>query len=194
VGESPLGAETARLAGLPGESALPGAGPVPLPATAPARLAQRIQSFLDAVIGLILAVITVSLIWQVFARYALNSAPGWSEEVVRMAVVWLTMLGAAACLRGGSHIAVTVLVNALPEPLRAGLLWFRDFAILAAAGVLAWAGMRFALLNATQDSPALEIPMLYAYLSLPIGAALIALQLALSRIGGEPPAVDPIEW
>jgi TRAP-type C4-dicarboxylate transport system permease small subunit len=183
----------ARMTGAAGQALLR-EGPAAQVSTMPARLAQRIQSFLDALIGLILAVITVSLVWQVFGRYVLGHAPGWTEEVARMAIVALTMLGAASCVRGGSHISVTVLVNALPQRLRGVVLWFRDFAIVAAAGVLAWAGMRFALLNAGQDSPALEIPMFYAYLSLPVGAALIALQLALSRLGGEPPVIEPIEW
>ena len=156
--------------------------------------ARAIEGFLNGVIGVILAVISVSLIYQVFGRYVLNSAPGWTEEVARMLIVWLTMLGAGACLRGGSHIAVTVLVNALPRGLRHLVLWLRDLAILVTVGVLAWAGARFALLNATQDSAALEIPMAWAYSSLCVGALLVALQLALSRIGREAPAVDPIEW
>jgi hypothetical protein len=36
--------------------------------------------------------------------------------------------------------------------------------------------------------------MSIAYASLPVGAALVAVQLALSRIGGEAPVVEPIEW
>lgn len=111
-----------------------------------------------------------------------------------MAIVWLTMLGAAACLRGGSHIAITTLVNAVSEAPRQALLWVRDAAILASAGVLAWSGTRFALMNAEQDSPALEIPMSIAYASLCVGGGLIALQLLLSRIGGERPVADPLEW
>ncbi|NLD69699.1 MAG: TRAP transporter small permease [Limnobacter sp.] len=158
------------------------------------RLARRIQNVLDLVIGAILAVITFSLIYQIFGRYVLGHAPSWTEEVARMLIAWLTMLGAAACLRGGSHIAVTVLVNALPAGPRNFVLWLRDFAILAAVGVLSWAGLRYAMLNATQDSPALEIPMFWAYLALCVGPALIALQLCLSRIGGEAPTVDPLEW
>ena len=47
---------------------------------------------------------------------------------------------------------------------------------------------------AAQDSAALEIPMVWAYASLCVGPALVALQLALSRLGRETPAVDPIEW
>lgn len=163
-------------------------------ATSASALAARIETVLNSLLGLILAVIAVSLIYQVFGRYVLGRAPGWSEEVARMMIVWLTMLGAGACLRGGTHIAVTFLVNALPPGLRTAVLWLRDFAILMAVGVLGWAGARYAELNAAQDSPALEIPMSIAYSSLPIGAALVALQLTLSRVGGERPAIDPVEW
>ena len=157
-------------------------------------LARRIESVLNGTIGTLLAILTLSLAYQVFGRYVIGRAPGWSEEVARMAIVWLTMLGAAACLRSGTHIAVAVLVNALPPGPRQVLLWIRDTAILLAVGVLAWAGTRYAMLNHTQDSPALEIPMSLAYASLAVGAALIGLQLVLSRIGREPPVVDPIEW
>lgn len=157
-------------------------------------LARRIERVLDALIAALLAVITASLVYQVFGRYALGRAPGWSEEVARMLIVWLTMIGSAACLRGGSHIAIGVLVNALPERGRAVVLWLRDLAVLVTAGVLAWSGARYAGLNAAQDSPALEIPMSIAYASLFVGALLIALQLTLSRIGGEKPVIDPIEW
>ena len=173
-------------------TALDGARPGAEPAAA--RLAGRIEGVLDALLGALLALITAALIWQIFGRYVIGRAPGWSEEVARMAIVWLTMLGTAACLRGGGHIAVTVLVYAVGPRTRAALLWARDACILGAAGVLAWSGARYAMLNHSQDSPALEIPMSFAYSSLAVGAVLLALQLMLSRIGGESPRLEPIEW
>lgn len=160
----------------------------------PLLLAQRIERGLNALIAVLLAVITVSLIYQVFGRYVLGRAPGWSEEVARILSVWLTMLGSAACLRRGGHIAISVLVSALPARIQTIALWLRDLAVLATAGVLAWAGFRYAQLNAAQDSAALEIPMSYVYASLWIGAGLIALQLLLSRLGREEPVAEPLEW
>ena len=71
--------------------------------TGAVRLARRIQNVLDALIGAILTVITAALIYQIFGRYVVGRAPSWTEEVARILIVWLTMLGAAACLRGGSH-------------------------------------------------------------------------------------------
>jgi TRAP-type C4-dicarboxylate transport system permease small subunit len=52
--------------------------------------------------------------------------------------------------------------------------------------------VRFALLNAEQDSAALEIPMSIPYSAMAVGAVLMALVLTLARLGGQTPAVDSI--
>jgi hypothetical protein len=73
----------------------------------------RLEKLLDTVLGLMLLAVALALFYQVFGRYVIGRAPGWTEEVARMLVAWMAMLGAAACLRGGGHIAVGALVNAL---------------------------------------------------------------------------------
>ena len=154
--------------------------------------AMRIEKLLDTVLGLMLLVVALVLFYQVFGRYVIGRAPGWTEEVARMLVAWMAMLGAAACLRGGGHIAVGALVNAMPSGVRTVLLGVRDLAILATAGVLGWAGARFATLNGSQDSAALEIPMSIPYSAMGVGAVLLALMLILARMGGETPPVDSL--
>ncbi len=152
----------------------------------------RLEKLLDTVLGLMLLVVALVLFYQVFGRYVIGRAPGWTEEVARMLVAWMAMLGAAACLRGGGHIAVGALVNAMPSGVRTVLLGVRDLAILATAGVLGWAGARFATLNGSQDSAALEIPMSIPYSAMGVGAVLLALMLILARMGGETPPVDSL--
>jgi TRAP-type C4-dicarboxylate transport system permease small subunit len=153
--------------------------------------AMRIERVLDALLGLMLLAVAATLFYQVIGRYVIGRAPAWTEEVARMLVAWMAMLGAAACLRSGGHVAVGALVDAVGPRLRAVLLGLRDAATMATAGVLAWAGYRFAELNAVQDSPALEIPMSIPYSGMCIGAVLMATVLALARLGGETPPVDP---
>ena len=109
-----------------------------------------------------------------------------------MLVAWMAMLGTGACLRNGGHISVGALVNAVPPRISVVLLAVRDVLVMATAGVMAWAGVRFALLNADQDSAALEIPMSIPYSAMAVGAVLMALVLTLARLGGQTPAVDSI--
>jgi TRAP-type C4-dicarboxylate transport system permease small subunit len=104
----------------------------------------------------------------------------------------MAMLGTAACLRSGGHIAVGAFVNAMPRGVRAALLVVRDVATMATAGVLGWAGTRFAVMNGSQESAALEIPMSIPYSAMCVGAVLLAIMLALARLGGETPPVDSI--
>ena len=154
--------------------------------------AMRIERSLDMILGLMLSALVLALFYQVFGRYVIGRAPAWTEEVARMLVAWMAMLGTGACLRSGGHIAVGVLVNSVPLRVRLVLLAVRDVAVMATAGVMVWAGMRFAMLNADQESTALEIPMSIPYSAMAVGAALMALVLALSRLGGQTPAVDSI--
>ncbi len=154
--------------------------------------AMRIERSLDVILGLMLLALVLALFYQVFGRYVIGRAPAWTEEVARMLVAWMAMLGTGACLRSGGHIAVGVLVNSVPPRVRLVLLAVRDVAVMATAGVMVWAGVRFAMLNADQESAALEIPMSIPYSAMAVGAALMALVLALSRLGGQTPAVDSI--
>lgn len=158
------------------------------------RMATVLQRGLDVLLGLTLAVITLSLIYQVFGRYVLHSAPGWTEELSRLLIVWVAMLGSAACLRTGNHIAISALLIAVPHRVQAALLLVRDAAILACMGVLAWSGFNYALLNHSQESPALELPMSIPYAAIGIGALLTAVMLCLMRISGETPIIDATDW
>jgi TRAP-type C4-dicarboxylate transport system permease small subunit len=154
--------------------------------------AMRIERLLDVVLGLMLLTLALALFYQVFGRYVIGRAPAWTEEVARMLVAWMAMLGTGACLRNGGHVAVGVLVNSVTPRVRSILLAIRDIAVMATAGVMGWAGVRFAMLNADQESAALEIPMSIPYSAMAVGAVLIALVLSLARLGGQTPAVDSI--
>ncbi|WP_209427807.1 TRAP transporter small permease [Pararhodobacter sp. SW119] len=146
-------------------------------------LARAIERVLDVVLIVALTVMVASIFYQVFGRYVLNRTPGWTEETARFLMAWITMLGSAAIVRHGGHIAVTVLIDSLPGRLCEAFLWLRDTIIITMAGALVWYGYGFALIGDRRLSPALEISMYWPFLALPAGGALIALQLLLHRLG-----------
>ncbi|MFW6346396.1 MAG: TRAP transporter small permease, partial [Halomonas sp.] len=82
---------------------------------------QRCERALDAVIqpvvfagmAALIGVITLQVISRVFF-----SAAGWTEEVARFLLVWITFLGATLAFQRGRHIAVTFAVEALPLRLQ----------------------------------------------------------------------------
>lgn len=150
------------------------------------RWASRIERTLDAAALVMLAVMAAATCYQVFGRYVLGRAPAWSEELARYLMVWLTFLGAAAVLRSGGHLTVTALLDRLGPRGVAIVLAVRDVILVGLCLVLAWAALRFALLNAAQDSAAMDIPMLIPNGALAIGFLLIAVQTVLARMAGAP--------
>ncbi|SME89905.1 TRAP-type C4-dicarboxylate transport system, small permease component [Tistlia consotensis] len=149
------------------------------------RLADAIERLLDALLLAAISVMVAAICWQVFGRYVLNHAPGWTEEVARFLMAWITLLGSAAVLRRRGHIAVTVVVELLPRPVAVAVGLVRDLLILVMAGALGWYGYAFAVIGGRRDSAAMEIPMFYPYLAIPAGAVLIGLLLLLARAGRE---------
>lgn len=146
-------------------------------------VARMIERVLDAFLLIALVTMLSSIFIQVGGRYLFNAPPSWTEEVARFLVIWVTMIGSAAMLRRHGHIAVSVAVEALPRKLALAVGWLRDALILIMAGALAHYGYAFALIGGRRRSAALEIPMFYPFLAVPVGAVLIALLLVLERAG-----------
>lgn len=158
-----------------------------------ARTADGIERVLDWLLLAAISIMVVSICWQVFSRYLLNDAPGWTEELARFLMAWISLLGSAAVLRRQGHIAVFYVVDLLPAPVRIIVDWIRDALILIMAASLVWYGYAFAVIGGRRSSAALEIPMFYPYLAIPIGGGLLALLLLLSRLAREAGRAQPQE-
>lgn len=146
------------------------------------RPSESLEYGLNAITAILLGVMAFAICAQVFGRYVLDDAPGWSEEVAKFLMAWMTMVAAGALARRDGHIAVTVLVDRLPGPLATLTGAFRDVLILGMAMTLAWFGYLFAEFGLSTRASATEIPMVWPYAAIPAGGVLISLMLILRRI------------
>jgi TRAP-type C4-dicarboxylate transport system permease small subunit len=129
-------------------------------------------------IGLVALVIVVLL--AVVVRY-LGVFPGslhWATEFSRFSVVWIVMLGSAIAFHRGAHVAID-LTGLLPARWRRIARSAAHLLGLGFLTVLVWQGLRLSLATMGQISPALGLPMGYAYLAIPCGAAIMMLQSIL---------------
>lgn len=78
------------------------------------RIVDLYFAFLRVSIALLLAAMVVLVFANVVLRYALNSGLTVSEELSRLAFVWLIFLGAAVALREHGHIGIDTVIRALP--------------------------------------------------------------------------------
>ncbi|SDE81358.1 2,3-diketo-L-gulonate TRAP transporter small permease protein YiaM [Sporomusa acidovorans DSM 3132] len=115
---------------------------------------------------------------QVIARYAFSNSLTWSEEVGRYLFVWMTFLGTALAVRNKAHVALDVLVGKLPPLLQKAVIVFGYLSMMVFAGVLVYAAVNMMTLGTRQVSAALQIPMRWVYMVLPVSGVLIIFYLA----------------
>lgn len=130
-----------------------------------------------------LAVISVALfsllvlvvMWQVFTRQVLRDPSGWTTTVAQYLFIWLVLFSVAMVFGERGHVAVDVLVDHLPAPLRRLARLLVHGAILAFALLgLVWGGMRAVRISWDQAIPGLPVDVGQMYLSMPIAGAIIA--------------------
>ena len=142
-----------------------------------ARTAQVLSRLTEGLSGLLLGAIVVINVLQVVFRYVIGAPLGWTEEVMRYSVVWLTFLAATAALHRGEHMVIDVLGPVLPGSLQRLVYVVVLLCIGAFCWVLVSEGLPLAIRNAAQTSPSARIPMIVPYVSVAVGGLLILIQV-----------------
>ncbi len=133
----------------------------------------------------LMAFILVANFLQVFFRYALGDPLGWTEEVMRYSVAWMTFLVAGAALFRGEQMSIDLLSGVLPPRLRRVQNIVILTLICAFCLILVIYGWPQAVRNMRQYSPVARIPMIVPYLSVVIGGLLLLVK-AICLIIAEP--------
>ncbi|WP_205518682.1 TRAP transporter small permease [Pseudotabrizicola algicola] len=138
--------------------------------------------------------VTVLNLTQVGGRYFFSVGFSWTEEVMRYSMIWLMMMGSVACIFRAEHMGIEALEAKVPPHLSR----YVKSALYSVGGVFCIVILVYsyplALRNAAQTAPASGISMILPYAALPVGAALMLLQIALSWFSGfERDGPGPVE-
>jgi len=112
-------------------------------------------------------------------RYVFSNSLSWSEELARYVFLWQIWLGASFAVKEHRHLRIEVLKDLVPKDgqkyfeLFVLLIWFGFSAFLAYKGT----ELTMILAQRGQLSPAMRLPMAYAYASVPVGCGLMAIRL-----------------
>jgi TRAP-type C4-dicarboxylate transport system permease small subunit len=128
--------------------------------------------FEEIAAGTFLVLMSLATFGNVILRYAFNSPIQWAEEFSRYAFIWVVFLGAAACSKRRTHIAIDALTLLAPPRLRHLLAFAVQGVILVLTAAVTYFGWVLCRL-ATQATSTLNIPQYVVYLVVPFSAALI---------------------
>lgn len=75
-----------------------------------------LNAHFEEILGsLLLAVMVTVAFVNVIVRYCTSFSFAWSEELTINFFVWVTLLGTARAFRDGSHLAMSIVYDALPR-------------------------------------------------------------------------------
>lgn len=147
-------------------------------------MTQIIHRVLLPVIFVFSALMFLSVIAQVFFRYVLEQPLPWSEELARYLMIWVACLAGSEAYRMKSHVGVDFAARLLPATPRKWVFQIAHLSVFMLMTVIIYQGAVLSWMLMDQDSPALEIPMGWAYLAVPVGAVFIAFHALIFFIQG----------
>jgi TRAP-type C4-dicarboxylate transport system permease small subunit len=101
----------------------------------------------DLILATLLGAMIVLAVWQIVQRNLFGNGFVWTDELLRLLVLWLTMVGSIIASRNDHHIRMDLLINLLSP------LWqtrFKRVVYLITAvvcGALSYASTRFVLME-----------------------------------------------
>ncbi len=123
------------------------------------------------------AALVLDVVWQVFTRFIVRNPSTWTEELATLLLIWVSLLGAALAFHRKGHLGVDYFVGKLPQAPKRVVEITVHIITAAFAIVLIFGGLKivsFTLLT-NQLSAAMQIPMGYVYLILPLSGGIILL-------------------
>lgn len=124
----------------------------------------------------VMAVLVLDVLWQVTSRYIMKEPSSWTDELAGFLLIWVGLFGAAYATGKNDHLAIDLLPRKL-DPSRRKYLYLLINGLIGAFAliVLIIGGVRLVYISfkLNQISSALEIPVGYVYLVLPISGLFI---------------------
>ncbi len=128
---------------------------------------------------LFLTVITalIALFANVILRYGFNYTLAWSEEYVKLVIIYTTFIGCSASVKNRSMIKVDVLLQLIPIT-RFPLILFSHLATIVFSMIMVFYGWKMAAQQAStgQTTIIMLIPMVYLYALMPLMGALMLIR------------------
>ena len=135
-----------------------------------------LDNILATFVTILMGVLVINVLWQVTSRYLIGHPSPFTDELAGFLLIWVGLLGATYITGRKEHLAIDILHHKLsPEKKRKVDVIINILIALFAFAVLIIGGTNlvYITLYLGQISSALQIPIGYVYLVLPLSGAFI---------------------
>ncbi len=138
-----------------------------------------LNKIIEYVLAFLVVVMVAGCFWQIFTRFILNDPSKWTEELLRYALIWLTMLGVPYAYGKEQHISIGFITGMFTKKGTVLDKIFIDMLILGLSVFVMVIGGTMVSANAVgQVSPAMNIPMQFYYMGVPVCGILMVIYAA----------------
>lgn len=134
-------------------------------------LKQSLVRMLEFLLIAAVTVLVLDVLWGVISRYLLGEQGSWTEELARVLLIWVSLLGGALAYSAKVHLGLDLFVSSMDRDTRKKVMIVTDIIImLFAIFVLIIGGGSLVkeTLRLEQMMMALGIAKGYVYLAVPI--------------------------
>lgn len=120
---------------------------------------------------------------QIILREGFGTGFGWADELVRLMVLWLALIGSIAACRENRHIRIDALSHVLPPTLVKVVRIAVDLFAAAVCALIAFHAWRYLQIEIEyEDTVLVNTPAWIAHSVMPAAFALIAYRFLVSTI------------
>ncbi len=156
---------------------------------------QKIDKVLEHILVALMAINTLDVLWGVFTRYVMGAQASWSEELARFLLIWIGILGAAWASGKNMHLSIDLFPSSLDPVRRRKLYKYIDVLIIIFAFfvmVIGGARLVYVTFILGQVSAALQLPLAWVYIVLPISGLLVIYYKADDLLNNNPQPTEVV--
>ena len=123
----------------------------------------------------VLAGMVIVAFLQIIFREFFDTGVFWANELIRLMVLWLAMVGAVAACRENRHIRIDLISHLLPKKIVTVIRIFVDLFAAVVCGIVAWLVWEFIKLEVELEFTVLgDWPVFPAHVIVPLAFALLS--------------------
>ena len=112
---------------------------------------------------------------HVFCRYVLNDSLTWSEELLKILVVWFCLLSTTIIAVQREHVSIVVFKQMMPLKVNHALTFIAQVLMFIASVIVLVIGIDFVMIAGSRMTPALRLPYRYTFSAIPVAFAILSL-------------------
>ncbi len=135
-----------------------------------------IDKILGWVVTILMGVLVLNVLWQVTSRFVIGHPSSFTDELAGFLLIWVGLMGAAYATGQKQHLAIDLISGKLTSQNKKRLGTLINLLIIIFSSIILMVGganLVYITFHLNQISSALQIPVGYVYIVLPLSGLFI---------------------